>query len=119
MSHFDFKAIIASRGYHLYEETTWLDAKVNGKIKIETNQSLIAINRYASAVKAKHKYFDGWKFVGHVPREISRYICFFIKKEDGRISGNVKSLNHKSLAFLSGGLELPLLLTFSCLQEWF
>ena len=93
MSHFDFKAIIASWGYHLYKETTWLDAKVNDKIKIETNKSLVAINPYANAVKAKHKYFEGWKFVGHVPRDISRYIYFFIKREGGRINGNVKSLN--------------------------
>ena len=119
MLHFDFKAIITSRGYHLYKETTWVDAKVNGKIKIETSQSLIAIDPYASAVKAKHKCFDGWKFVGHVPREISPHICFFIKREGGRINGNVKSLNYKPLAFLSAGPELPLLLTFSCLQEWF
>ena len=95
MSHFDFKVIIASRGYHLFKETAWPDAKVNVKarIEIETNQSSIAIDPYACAVKAKHAYFDGWKNVGHVPREISRYIYFFIKKEGERISSNLKSLN--------------------------
>ena len=52
------------------KETTWLNAaKVNKKVKIEieTNQSLIAIDPYSCAVKAKDKYFDGWKTV---PREI-------------------------------------------------
>ena len=79
---------------------------------------MIAIDLCACVVKAKHKYFDGWKTVGHVPREISRYIYFFIKKEGGRISGNVKSLNYKSLPILSGGLEVTLLLTFPCPEEW-
>ena len=80
MSTYDFQATVASRGYHVYKETTCSNAKVNEKvkIKIETNQSLIAIDPYACVVKAKEKYFDGWKTVGHVPREISRYIYFFI-----------------------------------------
>ena len=119
MLHFDFKAIITSSGYHLYKETTWLDTKVNGKVKIETNQSLISISSYACRVKAEHKYFDGRKFVGQVPREISKYNYFFIKRVGGRIIGYMKSLSNKPLPFLSGGLKVPLLLTLSCLQEWF
>ena len=35
MPHFDFKAIIASRGYHVYKETVWSDAKVNNQVKTE------------------------------------------------------------------------------------
>ena len=43
MSHFDFKAILASRGYHTYTERAWSDAKVNDKVKteIETNHGNI------------------------------------------------------------------------------
>ena len=61
MLHFDFKAINASRWYHVYKETTWSDGKVNDKVKIEkeTNQISTAINPYVCIVKAKHKYFDG------------------------------------------------------------
>ena len=46
MSTYNFQATIASRGYHVYEETTWSKAKVNEKVKIEieTNQSSIAID---------------------------------------------------------------------------
>ena len=76
------------------------------------------MNLYACAVKVKHKYFDGWKTVGHVPREILRYIYFFINKEGGTISDNVKSLNYKLLPVPSGGIEVPLQLTFSCPEEW-
>ena len=35
MPHFDFKAIIASRGYHVYKETSWSEAKVNNQVKTE------------------------------------------------------------------------------------
>ena len=120
MSTYNFQATIASRGYHVYEETTWSKAKVNEKVKIEieTNQSSIAIDPYVCAVKTKEKYFDGWKTVGHVPREISRYIYFFIKKEKGKITGNVKSLSYKPLPIPSGGFEIPLQLTFSYPVEW-
>ena len=72
MSTYNFQATIASRGYHVYKETTWSNTKVNeeSKIKIETNQSSIAMDPYAYAVNTKDKYSDGWKTVGHVPREI-------------------------------------------------
>ena len=82
MSTYNFQATIALRGYHVYKEATWSNAKVNEKVKseIKTNQSLITTDPYACAVKAKKKYFDRWKTAGHVPREISRYIYFFIKK---------------------------------------
>ena len=99
---------------------TWSNAKVKEKVKTEiyTNQSSIAIDPYACAVKAKEKYFDGCKTVGYVPREISRYICFFIKKENGKITGNLKPLNYKPSPILSEELEIPLQLTSSCPMEW-
>ena len=120
MSTYHFQATVASRWYHVYTETTWLNAKVNKKVKIEieTNQSSIAIDPYSCAVKAKEKYFDGWKTVGDVPREISQCIYFFIKKENRKITDNVKSLNYKPSPIPSGGLEIPLQLTFSCPVEW-
>ena len=61
MSTYNFQATIASRGYHVYKETTWSNAKVNEKVKIEikTNQRSIAIDPYACTIKAKEKYFDG------------------------------------------------------------
>ena len=120
MSHFDFKPIFASPGYHVFIETAWSDAKVNDKVKIdiETNQSSITIDPYACAVKEKQKHFDGWKTVVHVPREISMYIYLFIQKESGRISFSGKSLNYKPFSIPSKDLELPLLLTFSCPEKW-
>ena len=60
MSTYNFQAIIAPSWYHVHKETTWSNAKVNKKVKIEidNNQSSIVIDPYACAVKAKEKYFD-------------------------------------------------------------
>ena len=39
-------------------------------------------------------------------------------KENGKITGNIKSLNYKLSPIPSGGLEIPLQLKFSCPVEW-
>ena len=79
---FSFKAIIASRGLHVYNET-WSKAKLNGKVKVEfeTDTKSILTDTYACAIKARHSCFVGWKTVGHIPREISRYVYFLLKKK--------------------------------------
>ena len=111
MSTYNFQATIASRGNHVYKETTWSNAKVNEKVYCNWSICLCS--------KSKRQWkTDGWKTVGHVPREISRYIYFFIKKENGKITGNVKSLNYKPSPIPSGGLKILLQLTFSCPVEW-
>ena len=110
MSTYNFQATIVLRGYHVYKQTTWSNAKVNEKVKIEikTTQSSIAIDPYACAVKAKEKYFDEWKIVDYVPRKISQFLYFFIKKEKEKITCNIKSLNCKPSPIPSGGLGIPL-----------
>ena len=112
--------IIALRGYHVYKERAWMYAKVNDKVKteIEANQISIAIDPYAFAVKAKHKYCDGWTIPLVTFREKFRDIFTSSSKKRERISGNVKSLNFKLLPIPSEGIEVLLLLTFSYPAEW-
>ena len=88
------------------------------KLKWKPNQTSIAADPYACAVKAKDKYFDGWETVVYVPREISQYTYFFIKKENGKITGNIISLNYKPSPIPFGGAEIPPQLIFSCPMEW-
>ena len=73
---------------------------------------------YACAIKTKNPYFNNWKTVGHIPREISRYVYFSIKEENGNVSGTLKSLKYKLSQIPSRGLEVPLLLTFSAKDKW-
>ena len=92
---YSFQCVIASRGYHVYKETSWSDATIGEdvKVELETNKRSIETDPYSCAIKAKHKYFIGWKTVGHIPREISRYVYFFIKEEGGKVIGTLKSLS--------------------------
>ena len=47
--------------------------------------------------------------MSHIPREVSRH---FIKDEGGRVDGSVLSKNYRPAPIPSGGLEIPLILTF-------
>ena len=86
MSNYNFEATIASRGYHVYKETTWSNAKVNEKVKIEieTKQTLITIDPFACAIKSKNKkkYFDRWKNCWSCPeRNFVVYLLFYQKRK--------------------------------------
>ena len=51
--------------------------------------------------------------IGHIPREISSHVYFFIKKEEGWITGKVLSLKYQTSPMPSGGMEIPLVLKFN------
>ena len=110
-----FDTIIASRGYHVYKETSWSNAKVSDEVKVETetNPKSIASDPYSCAIKTKHDYFLGWKTVGHIPLELSRYV-----QEGGKVNGKLNSLKYKASPIPSGGLEVPLSLKFKCDEKW-
>ena len=107
---FSFKVIIASRGYYVYKETSYLNAKLNDEVKVEleTDAKSLSTDPYACTIKAWHLYFVGWKTVGHIPREMSRYVYFFIKEENGKAFGTLESLKYKASPMPSRGLEVPL-----------
>jgi len=77
---FSFDQKIASRGYHEYRNSTWINAKAGQKVKVEkeTNAKSKSIDPYACAIKIKNRFFDNWITVGHIPREISRHCYFFL-----------------------------------------
>ena len=52
------------------------------------------------------------KTVGHIPREISRHVVFFLKEENGKIEGSVHSTQYRYSPIPAGELEIPLMLTF-------
>ena len=65
----------------------------------------------------KNEYFSNLITFGYIPREISRYAYFFIKTENGKVNGHVKSLTYRPSPIPSGDLETPLKLTFLCGQR--
>ena len=62
--------------------------------------------------KKKHRSFDAYLTVGHIPREIFRN-CIYYVKEGGVITGHVVLTNYNVSPVSAGGLEIPLLLSFS------
>ena len=51
---FSCKAIISARGYHVYDETSWSNAKLNDKVKVEleTDAKSLSTDPYTCAIKA-------------------------------------------------------------------
>ena len=89
---YSFEAKITSCGYHVYEET-WSKARnvEEVKVELETSQSSKKVDPYACAIRANEEYFKGWKIVGHIPRQMSRHVYYFIKTKNGFVIGTVIS----------------------------
>ena len=115
---FSFDKITASRGYHVYRNSSWYNAKPGQRVKAEkaTSATSKSIDPFACAIKIKNRFFDNWITVGHIPRETLHH-CYFFMKEGGEISGYLVSTNYKPSPIPAGGLEVPLLLTFSVKNE--
>ena len=115
---YSFEEKNASRGYHVFRNTTWRNAKLGDKITVmtETDKSSLDEDPYACTIKIKHRYFDTYLPVDHIPGEVSRY-CFYYIKEGGVITGHVVSTNHKVSPIPAVVLEIPVLLTFSVEQK--
>ena len=110
---FTFTAKVASRGFHVYKNTTWNDVKEGDKVvvEIERNPKSKEIDPYCCAIKTSLSSGE-LKTVGHIPREVSRHFYFFIKEEGGRVDGSVQSTRYRPSSIPNGGLEIPLMLTF-------
>ena len=83
-------------------------------VEMETKKFSLEVDPYACAIKIKNRFFDSLITVGHIPREISRHLHFFIKTEGGKVIGHVKSLTYRPSPIPSGGLQILLQLTFTC-----
>ena len=83
---------------------------------LQTDTKSLSTDPDAGNIKAKHSYFIEWKEVGHIPREISRYVYFLLKKK--MVKFLIKSLKNKVPPIPSGELEVSLSMTFSCKEKW-
>ena len=81
-------------------------------VEIETNEESKKVDPYRCVIKALVGQPPQLKTVGHIPREISRHVFFFLKEENGRIEGTVHSTKYRPSPIPAGGLEIPLMLTF-------
>ena len=110
-----FYAKFTSRGYHFYKETSWSKARDGEKVKVEleTNKSSKKDDSYASAIRWKNEYFNRWKTVEHIPRDIYRHVYYPIKTGGGSFNGTVICRKCLPSPIPPSELEIPLLLKFS------
>ena len=81
-------------------------------IELETDEKSKEIDPYCCSIKAMVGLPQQLKTVGHISREISRHVYFFLKEENGQIDGTVHSVDYRPSPIPAGGLEIPLVLNF-------
>ena len=92
---YSFSAEVGSRGYHVYSNTSWNQIYVNQAVVVHKEKNIVSlqIDPYCCVI--------GPVTVGHIPREISRFIYFFLH-EQGAISGTVVDTEPRIFRFLKG-----------------
>ena len=109
-----FSAEVGSRGYHVYCETSWRNIHLHQHVVVlkEVNNISIDIDPYCCRITIKRVDRIGPVTVGHVPREFSRFIFYFIE-EGGSVIGKVANTTPRNSPIPKGGLEVPILMHFT------
>ena len=107
-----FQTKVASRGFHIYKNTTWENVNIGQEISVqlETNEDSKKIDPHCCAIKTMVS--GKLETVGHIPNQVSRHTYFYIKEEEGRIDGPVLSTSYRPSPIPSGELEIPFMMTF-------
>ena len=113
-----FKCKLASRGWHFYGKTIWKSPKQGEILKAEEekNKEALLHDPYSITWKRKCKGKLIAEVVGHVPREISRAVNFFLKR-GGKLIARVSDCKYRRSPIANGGLEIPLMATFLINEE--
>ena len=111
---YSFSAEVGSRGYHVYRNTSWNQICVNKAVVVykEKNIVSIQIDPYCCAITITLVGKIDPVTVGHIPREIFRFVYFHLH-EQGAISGTVVDTEPQISPISEGGLEIKLLLNFT------
>lgn len=109
-----FSVEVGSRGFHVYRDVNWTNLVVHQpvRVSIETNPTSKAYDPYCCKITIRRLDRIGVVTVGHIPRELSRYVYYFLN-EGGSVTGTVSSVQHRVSPIPEGGLEIPIQMTFS------
>ena len=113
-----FEENVASRGFHVYGKEVWKSPNTVQKLSGEKEKNYFAlkINPYSVAWKLKTKDKLIPVVVGQIPREISRFVSFFMDY-DGGIEGVVLSPEFKASPISRGSLQIILRTRFTTAEE--
>jgi len=108
-----FTAEIGSRGYHVYRNSTWRNVALHQQVKVLKETSTLSkdIDPYCCKITITRIDRIGNVTVGHIPRELSRFVFYFLH-EGGSVSGTVACLKPNVSPIPEGGLEIPILMHF-------
>ena len=109
---------LASRGWHYDRKNMWKWPKKDEIVFTEKESSKTALEHdpYSIAWKKKNKSKITADVVGHVPKEISRAVFFFISRS-GKVVGRVLDEKCYPLPIPKGGLEILLIVQFTTADE--
>ena len=109
-----FSAEVGSRGYHICHETSCRNIHLHQHVVVlkEVNNISINIDPYCCRITIKRVDRIGPVTIGHVPRELSRFIFYFIQ-EGGSVTGAVESTKPRISPIPEVGLEVPILMHFT------
>ena len=109
-----FPADIGRRGYHVYKDSSWKSIHVNELVAVlkETDNKSLQIDPYCCRITITRADKIGPVTVGHIPRELSRFVYFFLHV-GGAVSGTVVDTIPCVSLIPEGGLEIKLLLHFT------
>ena len=109
-----FSAKVGSREYHVYSETSWRKIHIHQHVVVLKEISNISIDIDSDCCRIAIKRVDrmGPAAVGHVPRELSRFIFYFIK--EGRLlTGTFSKTTPRMSPIPEGWLEVPISMHFT------
>ena len=98
----------------LYRETSWRKIHLHQHVVVlkEVSNISIDIDPYCCRIAIKRVDRMGPAAVGHVPRELSRFIFYFIKK-GCPVTGTVAKTTPRISPIPEGWLEVPILMHFT------
>ena len=105
----NFEFYTGLRGYHVYSNTVGWKPYVQHKIMLKREHKN-PHNKFAVAGKVTMNGKIGLIVVGHVPRELSRYVWYSIQ-EGAKYDGKVHKKTPMVSPLLQGGLEIPIKVT--------
>ena len=98
----------------MYRGTSWRNISLHQQVGVakETNELSIEKDPYCCKITITRVDRIGPVTVGHIPRELSRFVFYFLH-EGGSVSGTVASVIPNISPIPEGGLEIPILMHFT------
>ena len=112
-----FELYSGLRGYHVYHNTVNWKPYVKEKIALKREHNN-EHDKFAVARRVTMRGRFGWIVVGHIPKELSRYVWYSIQ-EGVKYDVEVYKKKPMPSPLLQGGLEIPIKVsvTWDCLEK--